>query len=722
MFVFIKGVCFTKFFFEIVFVIVTLTRGVFVKKRNADFQSSVRYGFVRTVSWIAVSSAIVVVASCGKKATSADPEEIAKDFIGTDVSTDLENDLAAAYPIGLSFSSITTVEGQSTSLADTSEGVPVATGDTSEGVINAESESKPPKEKAEETAAIIDADKPEQCRPVLLVRNLTAPDCYAKGVTATASATQGVDSKGTAVDNITIPTTLAPLQEGGSDRGIRFGDSGVIQDEQNGNACLADTAGYYVNTTAETVERATGLIASALCAAKAKNKGKLPGVNERVDLTKEVSQVWNLPKTLKVERFTIARVDKGGEGKDPVFRTVLKVKYKAPKPMPPPGQGGVGPEVAASELLAGDIVNLSAGHNPFAETPKPPPPGGGKPPLPPKAPPGGGKPPLPPKVERPSAPPGLFQTLEDRTLTVDLVNNPNLKNGDQGYKGRILVFETGRTGPMGPGVGAGAPKKQVRGVAIGYRRDADSIKYRFQSADFNTGESRENSPLKFMDLKTGFFNFKAVAQKSGAPGMEIALASPGNALVSQGPGHSGGMGGAPKRVVDNAVAGSVTLDVKTQTGRLAYHWQASLGDKAARSFVVNTKKEADGSISGCGLAGFSGQFGTEKQGQLQGFYCGWGQKDVSGTALDATIHPAVQQQCFTQAAAGGKWVLDPDQNKINFTVAQDCGQSVNTPAAFNLVAISSSNNTEKVATPEVTDAETTVAAPVDEKDLGVPAE
>jgi hypothetical protein len=654
-----------------------------------------------------LSTAFLLISSCGKKSKNDDSEDIDPSKFENPVNTSLDNELAAAFPIGLSLSALTATEAKATKLADDGEGVPVATADTAEGVINVEEQPKPPNEKADEMAAIIDADKPEQCRPTLLIRKLTNPDCYAGGVETEGSATTGKDKTGKDVSTVTIPADLKPIRD--NVRGVRFGDSGVIQAKQGENACLADTAGYYVNSTAETVERATGLIASALCAAKAKGVQELPKAKGKRDLTKEVGAVWNLPKTVKVEKFVISRVDNGDETKDPIYRTFLKVRYQVPN-IAPPGQPGAEPGAEHSATLGVEL----------AETP--PKPGDQK-----------GKAPLPPRSEIPRQPPGLLNNLQSRTLVVELINNPDKAKGDTEYKGRILVLESGRTGEaMG---NMGQPKKQVRGIAIGYKREGDNLKYRFSGADFNAGESAENSPLKFIDIKTGFFKFKDIARKSniefdgpfvkgGNSGasqtMNVAMMPP--PPQGQGPGQGPGQFPGQGNVVQNAIAGSAEYNTTTQAGKMAFHWQASLRDKAARSFMVNTTADTTtGDLSGCGAAGFSGAFGSEKQGKLQGFYCGWAQQKNDNTPLDTKIHPAVQQQCFGKSAAATVWTLDDAKNAINYSVAEDCGAGLNDVTKYNLVSLVQ-EETKEVQEPEATEAEMAVQADVVESEMNLPAE
>ena len=58
-------------------------------------------------------------------------------------------------------------------------------------------------------------------------------------------------------------------------RGIRYGDSGIIQEKEDGDACLAAASSYYVGKASDYVDRATDLVASLLCTANVQGQDTL---------------------------------------------------------------------------------------------------------------------------------------------------------------------------------------------------------------------------------------------------------------------------------------------------------------------------------------------------------------------------------------------------------------------------------------------------------------
>jgi len=217
---------------------------------------------------------------------------------------------------------------------------------------------------------------------------------------------------------------------------------------------------------------------------------------------------------------------------------------------------------------------------------------------------------------------------------VELTNKPDAADKTN-YKGRLVIFDKHDA--------SGDGKEDIVAAFIGYEKSASTINYKFQKGHFHDGADVS----KYLSA-TGF-DFKTARSADGVGGVRI----------------------------DGLTQGYFSLNTTDGTGSMSYAWQAGNNDPATRALVVNVKKETDGSLTGCGIAGYGPSFADETTAApvgstMKGFYCGWAQDDTVAGSLMGSYEKAVQKQCFKKNAAGS-WEVTSE--KLKYSIAKDCGKA-----------------------------------------------
>lgn len=260
---------------------------------------------------------------------------------------------------------------------------------------------------------------------------------------------------------------------------------------------------------------------------------------------------------------------------------------------------------------------------------------------------------------------------KERGMKVDLTNNPSATAAGD-YNGRLIVFQKEQIDALA--------SKGTSANFIAYNKSGTVLNTFFQHAKFN-GDADGSIAVGYLKADGSGFNLKDVRTK---------------ALVN---------GDGKSNSISNLVQGKIQLNTDDGTGTMSYAWQAGNNDPATRQVVVKTKKETDGSFTGCGVAGYGMSFGdettSEKVGdKMKGFYCGWAQTDGS-TNIGQSYASAVQSQCFKRGAAETAWTVTTEN--LNYVVAADCGKSsAPFPGHYALEAIASDGKgTDKAPIPAV---------------------
>ncbi len=126
------------------------------------------------------------------------------------------------------------------------------------------------------------------------------------------------------------------------------------------------------------------------------------------------------------------------------------------------------------------------------------------------------------------------------------------------------------------------------------------------------------------------------------------------------------------KTVTQIVSAKFDLNTANGTGNFEYGWAPFLSALGTRVFVVNVSQNEEGSLEGCGIAGYAGPI-AQKQGygKVQGFSCAFGQKYQSSPSTNAPA-PYAQKQCFTRSKDQKFWQLT--ESKVKYVVKADCGK------------------------------------------------
>ncbi len=563
----------------------------------------------------------------------------------------LSNELSDAFPVSLAISSPTAIEEISDEEVDSGVLALPLVKSLQSAALKKRTKESSMRQKILTNAAKFEGRNASACRPNLVFKKLTQPSCYGQGV----AAKEGETNSTSPVINVPLeldPVVLDPIGGGDIDfeqsqaRGIRYGDSGVIAEEENGDTCLAFASNYYVGQASDYVDRSMDLLASMMCAANVSGKKELPEVGETLYLKKSLTTVWD-DSNINVEKASVKRLKDSSKGKSR-YHTILKLKFRDLD------------DKERSVLI--DLINK-------------------------------------PEEKGSSDYNGRMIILESQYVEQEQINIKVGLSIKYKKKGSLLNLSYQKA-DFGPKFNPKDYLKPDGGLDLVKIKQVEDENQPDMGPPPSLVAQNQNCPPPPENCTGG--NCPPPPENcNGGNCPPPPENCPQGGDPNQGDPNQGGqnppsegemMNERDMTPATNIVFAKFSLNVAKGSGDFSYVWTASLGDELSRVFVVNVGKEEDKSLTGCGLAGYGDQLtNITELGKVKGFSCSWAQM-APGHNLTNTPSPYVQKQCFSRADDDKNWTTT--LSKVKYSVWKDCGKD-SKPDAFDLEPIDS--NTGQVS-------------------------